>query len=368
MHRAFRLPVTPGPFPWASLLNRGGWGILAVLLSACSGPEVSSPAQGATVAGVEVTTAEVAVRPLGAELEAVGTAAANESVDVTSEVSKKVTAIRFDEGDFVRAGAVLVELDSDEARAAVSEAQAAVTDSASRLRRSKDLFTREALSEAELDQLESTHKANEARLEAARARLADTVIRAGFDGRTGFRRVSVGTLVGPNTVITTLDDVSVIKLNFTVPETSFSVIKKGLPVTAVSVAVPDRKFQGKVTDLDSRVDPVTRSITVRAQIPNPDGTLRPGMFMTVTLQGEVMPVLVLPETAIVPEQGNTYVFVVRNGAAERREVRIGRRRPGEVQISTGVAAGEHVVIEGTQNLRDGTPVRERAAVAEPSGT
>src|SRR5262245_28353343 len=170
MHRAFRLPVTPGLFARAFSMNRGGWVALAVLLSACSGPEAGKPAQGAPVAGVEVATAEVAVRPLGAELEAVGTAAANESVDVTSEVSKKVTAIRFEEGDFVRAGAVLVELDSDEARAAVSEAQAAVTDSASRLRRSKDLFTQQALSEAELDQLDSTHKASEARLEAARAR------------------------------------------------------------------------------------------------------------------------------------------------------------------------------------------------------
>jgi membrane fusion protein (multidrug efflux system) len=331
-----------------------------MLGSGCSGPDASTPAQNGAPAGVEVVTAEVTVRPLGAELETVGTAAANESVDVTSEVSKKVTAIRFDEGDSVRAGAILVELDSDEARASVAEAEAAVTDSGSRLRRSQDLFTRQALSEAELDQLASAHKANQARLEAARARLADTVIRAGFNGRTGFRRVSIGTLVGPNTVITTLDDVSVIKLNFTVPETSFSLIKKGLPVTAVSAAMPGRKFQGQITELDSRVDPITRSITVRAQLPNPDGALRPGMFMTVSLQGEVMPVLVVPETAIVPEQGNSYVFVIKDAVAERRQVQIGRRRPGEVQISTGLQAGEHVVIEGTQNLRDGTPVRERA--------
>jgi membrane fusion protein (multidrug efflux system) len=342
-----------------------GLPVLALLSAGCSGPEASAQAEQVGAAGVEVTTTEVTVRPLGAELETVGTAAASESADVTSEVSKKVTAIRFDEGDFVRAGAVLVELDNDEARASVSEAEAAVTDSGSRLRRSQDLFTRNALSQAELDQLESSHKANQARLEAARARLADTVIRAGFDGRTGFRRVSVGTLVGPNTVITTLDDVSVIKLNFTVPETSMSLIKEGLPVSALSAAVPGRKFQGKITELDSRVDPTTRSITVRAQLPNADGALRPGMFMTVTLQGEVMPVLVVPETAIVPEQGNAYVFVIKNSVAERRRVHIGRRQPGQVQISDGLRAGEHVVIEGTQNLRDGTPVRERAGTADP---
>ena len=352
------MPLTPRPFPRPVRPLVGGVLALAVLVCGCSGPEASTQPQSAAAPGVEVVTAEATIRPLAAELETVGTAAANESVDVTSEVAKKVTAIRFDEGDFVRAGSILVELDNDEARAAVAEAEAAVTDSASRLRRSRDLYTRNALSEAELDQLDSAHKANNARLEAARARLADTVIRAGFDGRTGFRRVSVGTLVGPNTMITTLDDVSVIKLNFTVPETSLSLIKKGLPVSAMSAALPGRKFQGTVAELDSRVDPVTRSITVRALIPNPDGALRPGMFMTVTLQGEVTPVLVIPETAIVPEQGNAYVFVSKNAVVERRQVQIGRRRPGEVQISSGLQAGERVVVEGTQNLRDGTPVRE----------
>lgn len=333
--------------------------VVALLLSACSKPAEGGPPAAASDGTVEVVTAEVSVRPLGVELEAVGTAAANESVDVTSEVAKKVSAIRFDEGDFVRRGAVLVELDSDEATAAVAEAQAAVVDSESRFKRSRDLFTREALSGAELDQIEATLKASQARLEAAQARLADTVIRAGFDGRTGFRRVSVGTLVGPNTVITTLDDVSLIKLNFTIAETSLFLIKKGLPITAITPGMPGRQFRGEVTGLDSRVDPVTRSITIRAQIPNPDGVLRPGMFMTVSLQGDVVPAVVVPEAAIVPEQGATFVFVVENNTVERREVRIGRRRPGEAQIASGLREGERVVVEGTQNVRDGMTVREQ---------
>jgi membrane fusion protein, multidrug efflux system len=326
-----------------------------------SAPNGSPSQDGAVV----VVTSEVAMRPMGVELEAVGTAAANESVDVTSEVSKKVSAIRFDEGDFVRRDAVLVELDSDEARAAVAEAEATMVDNESRYRRSRDLFARQALSQAELDQLEAALKASRARLEAARARLADTVIRAGFDGRTGFRRVSVGQLVGPTTVITTLDDVSVIKLNFTVPETSLSLIKKGLPVTAQTPAVPSKQFRGEISELDSRIDPVTRSITVRALIPNPDGVLRPGMFMTVSLRGEAVPTLVVPESAIVPEQGRTFVFAVRDAKAERREVHVGWRRPGEVQIVSGLGQGERVVIEGTQNVRDGTPVREQVRGIDP---
>jgi membrane fusion protein (multidrug efflux system) len=336
-------------------------GLLATvaMVSGCAEPGAGGVPDAGEDGAVNVVTSEVALRPLAVELEAVGTAAANESVDITSEVSKKVTAIRFDEGELVRRDAVLVELDSDEARAAVAEAEATMVDSESRFRRSRDLFARQALSEAELEQLEATLKASRARLEAARARLADTVIRAGFDGRTGFRRVSVGQLVGPTTVITTLDDVSIIKLNFTVPETSLSLIKKGLPVTAVTPAVPTKPFRGEVSDLDSRIDPVTRSITVRAIIPNPDGVLRPGMFMTVSLRGEPVPTIVVPESAIVPEQGRTFVFVVSEGKAERREVHVGRRRPGVVQVASGLRQGEHVVIEGTQNVRDGTPVRER---------
>jgi membrane fusion protein (multidrug efflux system) len=126
--------------------------------------------------------------------------------------------------------------------------------------------------------------------------------------------------------------------------------------------------------MGSRVDPVTRSIVVRAEIPNRDGILRPGMFMTVKLQGHPKPTLLVPEAAIVPEQGKTFVFVVADGTIERREVRIGRRRPGEVEILEGLRESEHVVIEGTQNVREGLRVRESlaeqpaAATATPSNS
>jgi membrane fusion protein (multidrug efflux system) len=110
--------------------------------------------------------------------------------------------------------------------------------------------------------------------------------------------------------------------------------------------------------MDSRVDPVTRSVLVRAELPNSDGLLRQGMFMTVALQGEVVPTLLVPEEAIVPERGHTYVFVVRDSVVERREVRIGKRRPGFVEIVSGVAENERVVVDGTQNVRDGSVVQE----------
>ena len=333
-------------------------------LGACARHDAAGPAASASINAVSVVTAPVARKPLGTSIEAVGTARARESVDVTSKTSNIVTAIRFDEGDFIRRGSVLVELDSAEARATLAEAQAALADSESQYRRSRDLFNQQALSSSQLDQIEATLKANRARVNAATARLDDTIIRAGFDGRTGFRRVSVGSLVSPGTVITTLDDSSIIKLDFTVPETFFYVLKKDLPVTAASAGLPNRKFEGKVTNIDSRVDPVTRSITVRAEIPNGDGLLRPGMFMTVNLQGEVTPALLVPEAAIIPEQGRAFVFVVQDGKALRREVRLGRRRPGEVEITQGLEENERVIVDGTQNVRDGVAVHEEARQTE----
>lgn len=310
-----------------------------------------------------VVTAIASVRPLGVEVEAVGTAQAKESVDVTSKTTNTVVAVRFREGDRVQKGAVLVELDSAEAKADLEEAEAALAESENQFKRSRDLYAQQALSVSQLDQIEATLKGNRARVSAAKARLADTVIRASFDGRTGFRRVSVGSLINPGTVITTLDDTSVINLDFTVPETYFYLLERGLRVTARGAGLPDRVFEGTVSNLGSRVDPVTRSITVRAQIPNADGVLRPGMFMTVVLQAEPKPTLLVPEAAIIPEQGKTFVFVVSDGVVARREVRIGRRRPGEVEILEGLRDQERVIVEGTQNVSDGTRVREQTQQA-----
>lgn len=331
---------------------------MALMLSGCDRSQTSPARNTVQRDTVSVTTTLVASRALSTEIEAVGTARANESVDVTSKSSNIVTAVRFDEGDFVKRGQVLVELDSAEARAAVAEAEATMADSESQFKRSRELFAQKALSISQLDQIEATLKANRARASAANARLSDTVIRAGFDGRTGFRRVSIGGLVSPGTVITTLDDTSVIKLDFTVPETYFYLLKTGLPITAQSAGLPNRPFEGKVTNIDSRIDPATRSVTVRAEIPNRDGVLRPGMFMTVLLQGAVAQTLLVPEAAIVPEQGRAYVFVIEDNVAARREVKVGRRRVGEVEIVTGLKEGDRIVVDGTQNLRDGSRISE----------
>jgi membrane fusion protein (multidrug efflux system) len=330
---------------------------------AAAGTPPGAPGPLLSERAVPVVTVPVERIPLAVEIEAVGTASSREAVDITSKAANTVTAVRFSEGQRVAKGEVLVELDGAQAKADLVAARAALKESESTFKRSRDLFARQALSESQLEQIEATLIANRARVASAEARVADTVIRAPFSGRVGLRRISVGSLISPGTVITTLDDSSVIKLDFDVPETFVSVLEAGLHVEANSIAYPGETFEGKVSSVDSRVDPVSRSVTVRAEIPNGDGLLKPGMFMSVRVSREPTPALVVPESAIVPERGSVFVFVVGEGRAERRAVTVGRREPGRVELVAGVEAGERVVVQGTQKVRDGSAVVESPVAA-----
>ena len=307
---------------------------------------------------VGVVTAEASVGELGLEIEAIGNAVANESTEITSRTVNTVTAIHFTEGQLVKKGAVLVEFDSIQSRSDLAAAEAALAESSAQFKRSRELFSTHALSQSQLDTLEATLKSNEARVAAARSKVNDTIIRAPFSGRVGFRRISVGSLVSPGTIISTLDDTALMKLDFSVPQAYMFALQPGLRIAAQIAGVPNQTFNGKVTTLDSRVDPVTRSIVVRAELPNEKGILKPGMFMTAKVSAPSTQALLVPEGAIVPEQGKSFVFVVKDGVASKREVVTGRRKPGQVQITEGLKGGERVVVEGTQKVRDGGPVLE----------
>jgi membrane fusion protein, multidrug efflux system len=194
------------------------------------------------------------------------------------------------------------------------------------------------------------------------AKLKDLQIVAPFDGRVGIRRISPGALVTANaqttSPITTLDDTSIVKLRFNIPETALSALQVGSSVAAQSSAYQGRSFQGRVAVIDTRIDPATRSVEVRADIPNADGLLKPGMFMTVQLVvGRREQALLVPEEALVPEGTRQFVFVVANGRAVKTEVRLGNRIPGEAEVVQGLAPGAVVVTGGVQRIRDGSPVR-----------
>jgi membrane fusion protein (multidrug efflux system) len=341
-----------------------GWAIYATQHqpTASAGPSGAGGARANAVP--QVTLAPVRNERVSQKLEALGNARANESVDVSSKTSNVVMAIKFRDGERVQRGQVLVQLDDAQTRADVAAAQATLTDSESQFNRSRELMQTQALSKSSYEQLEATLKANRARLQSAQARLEDTVIRAPFSGRVGLRRVSVGTLISPGDVITTLDDTSVIKLDFSVPENFLSSLREGLSVRATAPAFPGRSFAGKVASIDSRVDMTTRSVIVRALLANDDGALKPGMFLNVSLANDERDALVIPEEALTPEAEKQYVYVVEDGKARRREIRIGGRRPGAVEVLAGLSAGDQVIVEGTQKVRDGAPVRGTQRIVE----
>jgi membrane fusion protein, multidrug efflux system len=340
-----------------------------------SGPRAPGGAPGGSGRGgggaganpIAVVSAVAALRPIRVDIEAIGTANSNEAVTITSRTTNIVTAIHFSDGERVKAGQVLVELDREQASADLAAASAAVEESRSQFNRSRELLAMKALSRSQYEQIEATLKANEARVAAAQARLSDTYIRAPFSGGVGMRRVSLGALISPGTVITTLDDTTQIKVDFAVPESHVGRLRVGQNVLARTTAYPGRKFTGRVVSVDSRVDPATRAVTVRALLVNGDAALKPGMFLTVELSQDQRPALVIPEEALVPEQALQFVYVVEDSVARKREVQLGRREPGFVEITAGIKAGDHVVIEGTIKLRDGGPVREagRVDVATP---
>jgi membrane fusion protein, multidrug efflux system len=195
------------------------------------------------------------------------------------------------------------------------------------------------------------------------------LIRAPFSGVLGFRTVSPGTLVQPNTPITTLDDISTIKLDFTVPETFIGQMTPGSVIRARSASYVDREFEGVVRTIGSRVDPITRAVAVRAHIENGDGALRPGMLLTVEVVTDRRTALVIPESAVFQIQNRAYVYRVGpDRIARETQIAIGGRRFGIVEVTGGLEEGDLVVSQGIIKLRDGIRVRYSGEEQEVSNS
>lgn len=305
---------------------------------------------------VTVETAAVEAQTLSSTVEAVGTSLARQSVELVALASGRVREIAFAPGQKVTAGDVLVRLDEEIERADLDEAEASLREATLALERAETLRQQNAVSQAALDEAQSRKSVAEAELDRAKRRLADRTVRAPFDGIVGLRQVDAGARVSDTTVITTLDDLSEIEIEFAISETLYSQIAIGQTVVATAAAYPDRRFEGKVSSIDSRIDQAGRSFKVRATLPNEDLALPAGMYMHVTLELDSRTAVLVPETAIVPVGGKSYVYVVRDGVAEQREVTLGARQPGTVEVAAGLDAGDIVVTSGTQRLRNGAPV------------
>ncbi len=323
----------------------------------CLFPMVA-PAQGTTSPPAPVIVAQVRVARFVDRVEALGTLKANESVLLTATVTETVSAIHFDDGQRVEKGQILVEMTSAEEHALLEEGHARVAEAERQYKRVKSLAAQRTASESLLDERKRDLDTARASLVAIESRLADRLIKAPFSGVLGLRNISPGALVEPGDLIATLDDDSVMKLDFAVPSVFLTALEPALGIEAKARAYGDRSFVGEIRSIDSRVDPVSRSIQVRALVPNPDRTLKPGVLMQVALLRNPRDALVVPESALLHRRGDHFVVVVgEKNIAEQRQVRIGARRPGEVEIVDGVAAGDKVITHGNDKIRPGQQVK-----------
>jgi membrane fusion protein (multidrug efflux system) len=288
----------------------------------------------------------------------VGTTRARNAIDVVATTAGQITRINFEAGQQLAENDLLVEIDAASEQAAVLEAESALDNLRRQLDRSRTLLNRKLSSTAEVDDLAAQVRVAEARLAAARSRLDKRFIRAPFAGVVGLRNISVGDYVDSDTVLTTLDDLSTVELDFEVPEKYFGTIERGQKISAISIAFPDRSFAGSVRDIDTRISTTTRSFRVRAELPNPEALLPEGLFMTASLIIiEHQDALLIPEEAVVAEGEERYVFVINDATAQRLPVVTGIRSGAEVEVISGLSIDAEVVTKGHQKLRDKAPVR-----------
>ncbi len=310
--------------------------------------------------------------------ESVGTVRAYESIMVTAKVAGIIGDIGFDEGQKVKAGDTLVQFDAAERRAAIEQATAEANRAAAlrneiaiKLERAQALNRTGAGTGAQVEDLTAQMKSLEgsiasaqAQRKAAEARLEELTIRAPFAGRVGTRSVSLGAYVAPGTRITSLDDLSKVRLDFAVPENLLGRLKPGQTVNALSAAYRGRTFKGTVATIDTRVDQTTRTARLTAEFDNPDEALKPGMFLSVALEVSTKDdAVVVPEEAVVSEGLRHVVYPVKDSKVERRVITIGQRQGGKVEVVDGLKAGETIVVLGVQRVRPGAEV-----IARPVGS
>lgn len=343
----------------------------AVVVVAVVG-SINAQAQPPADKPVEVIVQSVSSKSLTTTIEALGTLRANESITLTSNETNKVTRINFEDGERVQKGQVLVEMTSREESALLEEARFNADEAKKQLDRVAALAKRGAASESLLDQRVREYEAARARYNATESRLKDLILLAPFSGVVGLRQVSVGALVSPGATITTLNDDSKMKLDFTVPAVYLRSLATGLPIVAKSRDLGDKEFHGTVFSIDNQIDEVTRSIKVRALLDNKDHELKQGMLMLVDLKAAARTALVISEAALVPLGSNNFVFVLKTTDAatlvERRQIVIGERLVGAVEVLSGLNAGDKLVTHGLQKIRPGQKVtilaEEKSAAAQ----
>lgn len=291
-------------------------------------------------------------------VDSLGTTQANESIDITTTVTESIAETRFTDGQEVAKGDVIVLLDQNEEQAQLNAAKARLEENRRELRRIEELLKNKAAARRDYDERLTLIEVAKREVEEAEARIGDRTLRAPFDGVLGIRRLSAGALVQPGQLINTLDDLSRIKLDFTVPSRFLQTVQEGVRITAVSDAHDGKTFEGEVASVNTRVDPITRSVLVRAYLPNQDRALKPGLLMRVTLMRDEHEGLVVAEESVTQRGTRDFLFIVNDaGEVEQREVTLGTRRPGMVEVTEGLKEGEKVITRGVNVVRVGQKVK-----------
>lgn len=292
------------------------------------------------------------------DLQAVGALRSNESVMLRPEVSGRIAAIGFRDGQPVKRGQMLIQLDAALNEAEVAQAKAELDLANSNLKRTADLASKNFVSGSAQETAASNVEVLAAKLKLAEARLAKMRIVAPFDGVVGIRNVSVGDYVKDGADLVNVEDIGVLKVDFRLPERHFTQLKSGQAVEVAADALPGARYKGGVEAINPRIDANGRSLEVRARLSNADGRLRPGMFARVrVIVGQRANALLVPEEAIVPLGDDFFVYRVVDGKAQRVRVKLGVRRDSQVELLDGVKAGDKIVTAGMRVQRDGQPVR-----------
>ena len=353
------------------LVAVGSWVFLNdVSTSATSSPGTppGTAARGQP-AGVAIEAAPVSIETVTEDIRAVGTLAPNESVVISAEISGRISRIGFREGEAVKAGDILIELDDAILKAELDKVRSDLSLARANRERASTLANQGSGTQRARDETEAGYQAAQANLLLAEARLQKSTLSAPLSGVVGLRNVSVGAYVVPGQRIVELAQIDTLKVDFRVPELNAAQLRVGQRILLSADAVPGAAFEGKVYAIDPIVDVNGRAIRLRAQVPNPDGRLSPGFFVRIRIVVDQRPNAVLvPESAIIPLDGKTLVYRVVDGRAVQTEVVIGQRLPGQVEIRKGLSPRDTVVSSGQQRLRDGAVVQVIAPTPAASST
>jgi len=346
--------------------------MLALALAGCNKAESAGNGDaggGGAGGGPPAMPVEVAVARTDTVVDAIlatGQVEAVQSIELRPDIEGRIAQILVREGAYVAQGAPLFKVDDAELKAQVARAEADRDLARQSLARTRDLLAQKASSQSELERAEATARSNEAQLELLKVRLERTLVRAPFAGVVGQRFVSLGDYVTTDTRLVSLQTVSPQRASFQVPERYADQLKVGQQVTFLVAALRGREFTGRVDFVDPVVQLPSRTIMVKAVVPNPRRELQAGMFIEARLATAVRPsAVVIPEDAVVALQESTYVWVVSQGKATRRQVDLGVRTPGFVEARSGVEPAEQVVVGGQERLGEGAPVAPKVVERKP---